>query len=456
MTRRPSHRHALPALLLALTAASALAAPARWAWHWPVGATPGDTLVRITLPLPVYAQLQRGDLGDLAVLDAHGQPQPLDTLREAPAAADAPPPQSLPLFRIARPAAGGDTRIALQIQRGHDGRLTRLDAHGDAAVGDAGEDLLLDASALSRPPASLALRLAPEVSALEARVDVLGSHDLSRWVPLATGQAVLALTQDGLDLRRTELPLPATDARYLRLVRTDATAPLPVVAVEARWPATQTRPAPRHALTLTGQTVPNAEGVFDYRLPGPLAVTRLQLRPADGHGALRATVQVRDRDDAPWRPLTQLDAFAIDVAGEPLSSAPQTIAATRDRQWRIHTRPAQAAAPVLTLDWQPDTLLVALGGSAPHQLVAGSADAVRTAQDLQPLLTRARQRAGADWLPPRATLGEGHPRDGAAALVAQRPLDWRTWLLWGVLAGGALALAVLVLRLLREPPRPSA
>ena len=50
-----------------------------------------------------------------------------------------------------------------------------------------------------------------------------------------------------------------------------------------------------------------------------------------------------------------------------------------------------------------------------------------------------------------ATLGDGSAAAGDAALRDDRGPDWRRWLLWSVLAIGALLVLVVSLRVLRHP-----
>src|SRR5690606_2832462 len=96
-----------------------------------------------------------------------------------------------------------------------------------------GGDLLLDLSALDRAVHGVALTLADGGGALDARVSIEGSEDLGHWRSLAHGRAVVRLQQGGFQLQRTRLEFPATTLPYLRIRRSDSSAPLPVTAAAA-------------------------------------------------------------------------------------------------------------------------------------------------------------------------------------------------------------------------------
>ena len=76
---------------------------------------------------------------------------------------------------------------------------------------------------------------------------------------------------------------------------------------------------------------------------------------------------------------------------------------------------------------------------------------VATAPALQ-LIDTLRVARGRDWQPAVATLGPREELAGAAALQPGSAVDWRRWLLWGLLLGGALLVAGFAASLLRKRP----
>ena len=108
--------------------------------------------------------------------------------------------------------------------------------------------------------------------------------------------------------------------------------------------------------------------------------------------------------------------------------------------------------PTLTLGYRPEVVVFLAQGSAPYALVAGSARAQRADAPLPQLVEALRAQRGASWQPATATLGEGVALAGEQALVpAPVERDWKAWLLWALLIGGALIVAGFAFSLLKKP-----
>ncbi|WP_261793182.1 DUF3999 domain-containing protein [Pseudoxanthomonas taiwanensis] len=73
---------------------------------------------------------------------------------------------------------------------------------------------------------------------------------------------------------------------------------------------------------------------------------------------------------------------------------------------------------------------------------------------IKPLLDALRAQRGPDWEPAPAYLaGEAQELAGERALEPLVEHDWKSWLLWALLVGGAVLVALLGMSLLRQPPR---
>ena len=75
--------------------------------------------------------------------------------------------------------------------------------------------------------------------------------------------------------------------------------------------------------------------------------------------------------------------------------------------------------------------------------------AQRRHSPLPELVSALHEQDGPSWQPAAALVGEPKLLAGDAALQPAR--DWKTWLLWAVLAVGAAVVAGFALTLLREP-----
>ena len=125
----------------------------------------------------------------------------------------------------------------------------------------------------------------------------------------------------------------------------------------------------------------------------------------------------------------------------------------RDRYWRLLPKQSiQGEAPVLKLGYRPEVVVFLAQGQAPYALVAGSARAQRADAPLPQLVEALRAQRGASWQPATATLGAGVALAGEQALVpAPVERDWKAWLLWALLIGGALIVVGFAFSLLKKP-----
>ena len=108
--------------------------------------------------------------------------------------------------------------------------------------------------------------------------------------------------------------------------------------------------------------------------------------------------------------------------------------------------------PMLRLGYRPEVVVFLAQGKAPYALVAGSARARRADAPLPQLVDALRTQRGQDWQPADATLGPMQALAGNAALTpAPVERDWKAWLLWALLVGGALIVAGFAFSLLKKP-----
>ncbi|MEO8249762.1 MAG: DUF3999 family protein, partial [Burkholderiales bacterium] len=137
-------------------------------------------------------------------------------------------------------------------------------------------------------------------------------------------------------------------------------------------------------------------------------------------------------------------------------SPPQPMARLlRDQEWRL--TPASGAIgeaqapPPLRLGWRAETVVFLAQGEPPFALVAGSARARRADAPIAQLVDALRSERGTDWQPAPAALGAGAPLAGDRALQpAPVPRDWKSWLLWAILALASAVVAGFAASLLRS------
>lgn len=448
----------LPAVLLALVPLAGFAASQRddYAQQWPLTLQdPAAGAYRVQLDDAVYRGAHLASLGDVEVFNAAGDPLPAAVFA-AEQAESAPRRQPLPWFPLPTVAAGGADNLELIAERDSDGSVRRIRtriASGGATSADAG--WLIDASALREPLRALSLQWAADTQPRQARYRVEASDDLRDWDLLVPEATLVDLANQGKRLQQLRIAIDR-QVRYLRLLPLSP-PPLPALTgVEA-----ELAPAPVaadwHWQQLDALHADPVQRSFDFVSPGRYPVAQLDIA-LPGNSAIEWRVQSRDSAQAPWQDRAG-PWVAYQVGAGAGRSPPQALAQpVRDRYWRLlATQDPGRQRPALRLGYQPETLIFLAQGTPPYALAAGSARTQRAAAPLATTLQALRGQRGPQWTPATATLGAAVPLAGAAALQAPAaPRDWKTWLLWALLVGGALIVVGFAISLLRKPAAPGA
>jgi hypothetical protein len=441
--------------------------PADYAYVFPIAtaATPGNSASsawRVELTPEVYRWTQDSALRDLEIFNADGRPVPFARIAVEPVATAREQNADLPTLELpvsAKPGAASDLRLV--IDRDADGRLRRIDAGEATQAAAPTRDWLIDASAFDRAIDSLALSWREPASGVVARFTIDASDDLQIWRN-AGHATVLALEQQGARLERRDIALGGVRAKYLRLHRLDDGAVLQGVRVRARS-IERGRAVPTRVWIGADLVPPGADAVppgtarFDYSLPAALPIDSARIELSNDNALAPISLFARTSDASPWLRIAGLTAFRLREGDETLRNGDVDVqSAQRLSGFRIESTTTIAAPPRVMLGYRPDSLVFLAEGNGPYVLAAGSVRARHADYPIDAALATLRATLGKDWQPPVATLGPARASAGETALHSPAPpLPWRRWLLWAILAGGALLIAGLSLSLLRgEKPRP--
>lgn len=436
--------------LLALLPFAAAATNTRddYVQQWPLALQDAPAgAYRVALDEAVYRGAHTAGLGDLEVFNAEGQPLPTAVFPAERAAAAARTRRPLPWFPLptSSAVAGGD--LQLIARRDADGSVREIETTVAGKVAARAGGWLVDASSLRTTAHALLLDWAAQTTPLQVELRVESSDDLRNWSLLHAGVPLVDLSHDGRRLQQRRITLES-HARYLRLVPVSAQA-LPLlsgISVEI-----DDVTAPLQWQWLQGEGKP-ADGGYLYELPGRFPVQLADIAGAD-NSALEWTLFSRETADARWqRRAGPWVAFRVGNADERGQSPAQVLGATlRDRYWKLVPSQPTASAPLLRWGYRAESLVFLAQGSAPFALAVGSARVTRAQAPLSTTLAALREQRGPQWQPAVATLQTPvQPLAGSAALQPVR--DWKSFLLWSLLAVGALLVAGLALSLLRKPP----
>lgn len=405
----------------------------------------------VVLDDTVYRQARTPALADVDVLDAAGATVPAQLMRTGDGGRGEPP--RVPLRWFALPdARDRQDRWSMAVERAADGSVLRVQAADATGGGATAEAWLVDASGLDAPIEALHLEWAAGEDGIDRAYRVEASDDLRAWRPVQAQAQLVDLARAGERLLQRRVPVGA-DARYLRLLPGQGQGSPRLQSVQAEL-ASPDRRAPLQWRELEGTPLQEPAATARlFELDGRFPVEVADLQYA-GNGTGQWRLYSREHADASWTLRAgPWVAYAIGSGEGANRSAPQPLTGiTRDRQWKLVGARNDASTPRLRLGWRPEAVVFIAAGTPPYRLVAGSARAQRAGAPVAQSLEAIRATRGSAWQPGLATLSASRVLAGADALQPPaQPRDWRGWLLWALLVGGALLVAALAASLLRKP-----
>jgi hypothetical protein len=358
-----------------------------------------------------------------------------------------------------------EEREGWRVVLGTGGKAGTASQTGAQAVSGA----LLDARALQSPIARMALD-ADFPAGQPVTFTVHTSKDLKHWELLAEtvlyrADAAAApaapgrLGNEQIDLQRANL-----QNHYLRVTWGDAAVTLRgATLVSARGMAARERVSASMAVPPLSNP---RELVF--ALPFATPVAALKITPQGSNVLTPVRVLGRHHREQPWSPLASAVVYKMTLAGKEQSNAPVELGGASVRELKIEAdanTPGFSAAPEIALQFEPAQIVFLASGQGPFTLAAGLASAAGAAGAFLPLpsLVPGYQPQQENTLPvaladvSRAEVSGAKPAGGAlvAAGAAGDGLSTRSWVLWGVLLAGVLALGLMAWLLMRQTKKPA-
>ncbi|MEP6906757.1 MAG: DUF3999 domain-containing protein [Pseudoxanthomonas sp.] len=428
-----------------------------YARQWPL--TLGETdagAYRVVLDRTVYRQLQTPTLKDLVVVNAEGAAVSASLFDAEQPLARAADSVEVPWFALPADSAARPRDIASISEIAADGTLRRV-VMADPGVTQAGSnEFLIDTSRLGAPVEALRIRWAAGQAPFDRSYRVDASDDLKNWRTVQDEGRLVELENNGARVLQDRIELEIVQARYLRLIplRADqrpfalagVRAEIAVASVAQDWQWEE----------ITGKRVVEKDGasVFVYEIEGRFPFERADVM-LPGNSSNEWVLKSRDGTESEWT-TAATPWMAFQLGGSTASrSPPQALQGlNRDHQWQLaSTNVIDGESPVLRLGYRPEVVVFLAQGTAPYSLFAGSARAQRADSPLAQLVEALRAQRGQDWQPATATLGSGTALAGAQTALTPAPVerDWKAWLLWALLIGGALIVSWFAFSLLKKP-----
>ena len=430
-----------------------------YAQQWPLTPAEQDAgAYRVVLDRTVYQQLQSPTLKDLAVVNADGGEVAASLFDAEQPLAKPANMVDVPWFPL--PSSSSHSRdIASISEIAADGSLRRVVMSDAGTTAEASSDeYVIDTSRFHEPVRALRIGWAAGQAPFDRPYRVTASDDLKSWRTVQEEGHLVELQNNGARIFENRIELDGVKAKYLRLeplrkdqralVLTKVTAEFAPAQVVQEWQWEE----------ISGKRVVEKDGAvsFEYQIQGRFPFERADVA-LPGNSSNEWILKSRDSEESEWRfAAAPWMAFQLEGGSVSNRSPPQTLQQlNRDHYWRlIPKNNANETAPTLRLGYRPEVLVFLAQGKAPYALLAGSARAQRAESPLPQLVDALRTQRGQDWQPASAILGDMQPLAGATALTpAPVERDWKAWLLWALLVGGALIVAGFAFSLLKKPRR---
>ena len=413
---------------------------------------------RVELDRSVYQQLQSPQMKDLEVINAEGTSVAASLFDAEQPLAKPASAVEVPWFPLPSGNTPQSSDIASNSEIAADGSLRRVVMQDPAAstAQPGSNEFLIDMSRVQQAVQALQVSWASGQVPFDHAYRVMASDDLKHWRTVQDEGHLVELQNNGERILKDRIELDEVKAKYLRLVPlhsnqsalalSSVRAELVPLSVEQAWQWEE----------IKGTRVVEKDGgeVFVYEIDGRFPFQRADVL-LPGNSSNEWVLKSRDSEEAEWQfAASPWMAFQVEGGGAASRSPPQPLEGlNRDRYWRLLPKQAiQGEAPVLKLGYRPEVVVFLAQGNAPYALVAGSARAQRAEAPLPQLVDALRAQRGVSWQPATATLGVGVALAGEQALVpAPVERDWKAWLLWALLIGGALVVAGFAFSLLKKP-----
>jgi len=444
--------------------------PQDFAYAVPLQFEGQDALYQATLPLSVYQNTVRSDLGDLRVFNAQGEVVPHMLRQPERSSTSQPVLGRLAYFPLQGAADAGLDQLSVSIKRNIAGTLidissnaktvdigrnAKTDDIGSTAKAAASSRLagyLLDASALKQSVQALELEWTSGRENFVGKLHIESSDDLQHWRTVVRDAPLASLQFGGHSLLQKRVEFPALRAKYFRLSWPQAQQPLQLTGISAELAGTRID-TPLSWLTVRGSMVADKAGEYQFDLGAHLPVQRIRIALPQMNTLVQAALLSRARAEDNWRPVSSTLLYKLQHSGQDLNNPDIAVSGTH-RYWLLRVEQNSGGlgngVPDLQAGWQPHQLQFVTRGSAPFQLAYGSSEIKPAEFQMQNVLPGAGQNQ-AELKIQLAQTGAQIALAGPARLnPAPLPLPWKKWILWAVLGAAVLLLGWMAYRLVKQ------
>jgi hypothetical protein len=426
--------------LLGSTAAGAQAsAPGDFAFGLPVTTTQAAAAYRFPLPLAVYQNSFREDLGDLRLFNERGVAVPFSLFRPAEQTHIHKPEVTLPLFPLRE-----GTRVVIdgiRVTIDSPQSAIKLQTQNAGAVASSVNQYVLDARALNAPVSALRLGWPDTASDYSGRLRVEASDDLGSWHSVVVATPIANLHANGQTLIENRIAMTATTAKFFRISWLGSAPAFELTVVLAESADTVAEPE-RAVLEVSGSPDPADSTAYLFDLGARPPVSRVNILLPVANAIIDAELSSRRTSKDPWRFVTRAGLYRLKNADAEQHNAAFEIGTDNDRYWRVRISRGPIPPPMplrLRVEWIPNELTFLAQGEGPFLLAYGNATAVGAEADFSNIPSTL-QVAPAMVGTPRVLGGSSRLAVNPAAF------PWRRAVLWSVLLLAVILLAWMAFR----------
>ncbi len=420
--------------------------PGDFAFGLPIITTQEAAAYRFPLPLSVYQDSVRKDLGDIRLFNAGGVAVPFSLLRPAVQVPIRKPAIALPVFPLragSRVVIDG-IHVTIDSPRSAINLQTQNGSGGDLSA----NEYILDGRALDSGVSALRMSWPEAASDYSGRVSVEASDDLGSWRTVVAAAPIANLRANGQMLIENRIVLAPTAAKYWRIKWLGAPPAFEITSILAE-PAESLAAPLRATLEVGGKPDPVNANDYLFDLGAHAPVSRVNVVLPEVNTTVAVELSSRPTANEPWHIVARAGFYRLKAADAEQQNAPLEVRVDDDRYWRarITDSAGPPRAPLrLHVEWIPNEVTFLAQGQGPFLLAYGNATAIRAEADLSQI--PATLQISPAVVGPRQVLG------GSTRLVGKPPaFPWMRAVLWGVLLLAVALLAWMAYRLANEPVR---
>ncbi len=414
------------------------------------------SLRQVILPVSVYEQVQRTDLGDVRVFNADGQivPHQIQLVKKTASVQK----RALAVHPLSEEQSKNPANIQVIINQQADKNQLNIQQQLGAATGKPHpvESLyILENKNRQGRLCQLTLAWKATQDNVIAPLSLQSSNDLQNWRLLGSGLNVSRfITRPGSGAYHADnhVDFDCTQDKYLRLRWLKPEQRNILVAAQGHY---QHGVQPTLQWKNLGKPVYDKDGNWLFENDSVAALTKMAFVAPQNGLIYKGSLYSKHDKTSPWRLIRHVNQYRLKLGDKgqgDVSSKPIELSQNQDRYWKLdidnEARLRQDQLPDIRVAWRQKQLVFLVQGKSPFTLAYGN-PSVEPVSDLG--LTQLLHGIDSTGVTPETvSLGKAHRVAAYHPAQTEKPIPWKTIGLWIVLLLGTAVLGYMALSLYRQ------